>query len=348
MTRLHQHFGQALVPIDDGSSLLNEFQCSLEAFNRANEFLGQFSQGNVENFGTFMALYQNQVPELGSAGEDVSLEAYGNVEAVVDHPAVKSAIAWLKKWIPIIIQQVKELGLRFLAWLKQKYSQTSAKIKRLAKQIDRELHPEVTLRATTAAQGEGLVLLKDSRKLRDNINLSDAEHLVDWCWDAKIRLLSSDDPVELNEFDYCVEKMGAWLTNSGDLSKFQNRDNENYKTLPAPGIAAGEYSVSGKSESIAPFSTDYTTLGKKLKELDAAQLKLIDSVEKLKFKMDSLAVSLGRFRVHDDMGAHKADDVRWVLDMLNWTSTALMHGSRRRMYCFGQAVDLVEDALKLD
>ncbi len=349
MTRLHQHFGQALVPIEDGSFIASELQGSLEAFNRDYDFFHQFSQGNVQSFSTFMALHQNQIPEAGVEG--ISLEAIGDdVKAAVDHPAVKAAIAWLKKWIPIILQKIKELGLRLMAWLKQQYNQTSAKIKRLLKEIDRAITPQVTLTAEGEDESQALALLKDDSILRQVISVTNAEHLVDWCFRANSRVVSIDDPVELDEFEYAVSAMGLWLTNELRHDAFTGRDNENYKTLPAPGIAAGEYSVFQVRgvRTMAPWHTNYTTVAKHLNELDAAQKKLIERVEKLKFKMDSLAVSLGRFRVTEGMAEHKADDVRWVLEMLNWTSAALMHGSRQRQLRIAAAVDLAANTLKLD
>lgn len=105
-----------------GESILEELTVSFEELNQANDWLVRAKRLDPK-----VAQEINAHGQVLGTGETVSMEG---VQIHLNSSQVDQIVAFLKKWVPIILKKIKELAKQFMAWVSTVTANIDGKIKK--------------------------------------------------------------------------------------------------------------------------------------------------------------------------------------------------------------------------
>lgn len=105
-----------------GESILEELTVSFEELNQANDWRVRAERRDIK-----VATEINEHGHVLGAGETVSMEG---VQIHLNSSQVDQIIAFLKKWVPIILKKIKDLAKQFMAWVNSITAAVDGKIKK--------------------------------------------------------------------------------------------------------------------------------------------------------------------------------------------------------------------------
>lgn len=107
---------------DVGESILGELQVSIEELNQANDWLVRANRRDIK-----VATEINQHGHVLGGGETVSMEG---VQIHLNSSQVDQIVAFLKKWVPIILKKLRELAKQFMTWVGTMTANVDGKIQK--------------------------------------------------------------------------------------------------------------------------------------------------------------------------------------------------------------------------
>lgn len=342
--------------IDDGEFLFQDLNVAVESYDQAVSWLDRITKSDQD---AVNAVVQKHGHEISFEG--ASLEA---VQVYINSSQVQAIVDFLKKWIPILIEKIKEIFDRLMVWVRTKLHQIEGRIKKLSQSIsemtatDRLSTPGQTQR-TKIEDAAAWILGKSNFK-----DLFDESPLIDMVGVCLVHFADmKTGKLETRITDQYVRAAGQWLAmgRSGDFKDGStihlfNPTLYNQRTiegLPSPSSAITELHVwlqtyGGKVGSLSYTKSDLSTI---LKELDQGQMKLLGAathaertLRKIQSELKDLKGEIILPVGADTMDVKQITDERTVLYTVRYTLNAVSEGFQSRLRLIGGCLSLLEKA----
>lgn len=362
MTRLHQHFQTVSAGYSDGQHLVDELSASMEAFNRDTELLEKIQQGDRQALSRAMGVHGQHM-----AGFGVSLEG---VQVHLNSQQVDQIVAFLKKWIAILIKNLRLICRKIIAWVMQKLQALHGRLKDVKEKLANWMDGEVTLRydeavnnqaAISLIRGKNLPLLDDQRKgsaglygaadealslVKDHPDDDSAnqevavlarfleEGLLTWlCFGTRPKDYKSRSSYG-GQYDTPLDEVNAFV-----------RELPTNTELMVQGLRAivGKDTVMQRGELVmtkVEAQRLCEDLNKMQMTLNTTARNAQERVGRIESELHALSINLGR-----KVNPHGRDAYTLAVRTVERCESALTMGLQRRLSVMGAAVDLLDKSL---
>ncbi|WJJ54897.1 hypothetical protein [Xanthomonas phage RTH11] len=344
MTRLHQHFQLASAGYHDGQHLLGELQASLEAFNRDNELLHRVTHGDQSAIEEAQKIHGFQMASFG-----VSLEA---VNIHVNSNQVQQVVDFLKKWIPILLKKIRDLGKRFIAWVKVKLQQIGERISALKTKFSTLNQPTFTFHATKLSERAGLSMFQPNVvKIDDYQGL---QQMFEWLRLATGEVASDKMTVSRERFGNYASGAALWLTGETDhpayeIDPWTKGDDatylsEQYRKFPSSGEFATDLRRTCAGKVGNSLTLSKSALVGHLDRLNRMQLNMVSTATNIERNLREIERDVTKLQNVSKVGA--VNNAKFVVNLTNYTIHASSTGLQERLRIVGYALDLAGSVVK--
>lgn len=356
-----QHFLASLESIESGEEILNDLAVTLESYEQADRWLTTIEAGDTSVIPQILAVHGHEI-------EGVSMEG---VQVHINSNQVQMIVDFLKKWIPRLLNFLRDLLGRVIKWVREKLLGLETRLHHLKTKTWGNKQVKIQVRGVSQANKAAAVLIHE-RKFDSVINTVDDAavkkilgNLEEWAYVTGKR--DSNDWANMNpaEADHTAHLVQDFVR---DWLNFGNND------LPYAQIGrghAGELLLAYANGLDAPSVTFNQAVDKIADRFQTTVyilvesrevMRLIDQLNTLQMKLLGTSRSLSRLvdDAMDKLRAHernttklKADQtvsddltklVRASVKLINYMYTASGVGLQGRLSLLGNAVGMLEKA----